>query len=72
MALDFIKAGTKPCISDPILPTQEVVSWIFVRRAQKALLYAPAPLHTCGSCWLGTTRQLSHVTRNKSTRSHNN
>ena len=35
MALNFVKAGTKPCISDPILPTQEVVSWIFVRRAQK-------------------------------------
>ena len=26
----------------------------------KALLQAPAPHNTCGSCWLGTARQFSH------------
>ena len=36
---------------------------LYCRDECKALLWAPAPHNTCGSCWLGTARHISHDMR---------
>ena len=36
---------------------------LYCRGECKALLWAPAPHNTCGSCWLGTARHFSHDMR---------
>ena len=39
---------------------------LYSRGECKALLKAPAPHNTCGSCWLGTARHFSHDMRGES------
>ena len=62
MALNFIKARTKPCILGPILP----------RRAQKNFFKHQLHSTHVGAVGLEPHGSFPTGTRNKSTRSHNN